>query len=109
MANGYMYLKCSKCEPGLTEENRKYKDRILIAKYYPSTGWYFFLPSLRATKLTSLDIQNPEKLNLQLKADAQTLEDRENDFNKFFEDHSHINNEEEFNSGNQNFIIHFEY
>ena len=37
-----------------------------------------------------------------------TLEDRENDFNKFFEDHSHINNEEEFNSGNQNFIIHFE-
>ena len=107
MANNRMYLKCTKCEPEIIEENgiRKYKDRILIAKYYPSSNWCFFLGSVRPTKIE----KEIDDLLLNVQANSQDLEDRENEFNEFLDKHRHEDDKEyDFNFGGKNFVIEYE-
>jgi len=104
MANNRMWLKCTKCEPGI-DENGNQKDRILIAKYYPSTNWYFFLGSVRPTKIG----KDLGSVLLNVEANSQDLKDRENQFNEFFDKHKHgEDNNYNYNDGGDNFILEFD-
>ena len=107
MANNRMYLKCTDCEPEIIEENgiRKYKDRILIAKYYPSTNWCFFLGSVRPTKIE----KQTDDLLLNMQANSQDLEERELEFNEFLSQHRHAESKHyDYNCGGKNFVIIYE-
>lgn len=104
MANNRMWLKCTKCEPDI-DENGNQKDRILIAKYYPSSNWYFFLGSTRPTKIE----KDTDNLLLNMQANSQDLEDRENQFNEFLDKHRHGEDKDyDYMWGGKNFTLDFE-
>jgi len=101
-----MWLKCTKCKPGF-DENENQKDRILIAKYYPSSNWYFFLQSKVATEIMSGD--TPKEIMEAIKANTQDMDDRVNEIDAFFDKHRHGDDDDiDYMWGGENFTLLFD-
>jgi len=95
-----MYLKCNKCkEPD---------DRILIAKYYPTGGWYFWTGG-SITFRKPEEIQNTEIAIGLMRAGEQPADDRLRQFDEWFEKHRHAEDDDyNFSIGDTCFVIEYE-
>jgi len=97
MANNRMYLKCTKCKAP--------DDRILIAKYYPSSGWCFFVGG-------SFTMQN--KRDISILPDLATIGDNDADerikeFDLWFIKHRHVEDDDHnFSIGDTCFVVEYE-
>ena len=92
MANNRMFIKCTICN-----------DLKMIAKYYPSSGWYFecigdSAPSVRIA-------HKGQAVEMLEKLQEDTEMQNQKAFNKFMDDHRH---NDFSNSGPNHFIITFE-
>jgi len=97
MANNRMYIKCDKCG-----------DKKTIAKYYPSSGWYF--ECIQEGGRPIIDAESKEELEAQISVGGLIDEETEdtqkiNAFNDWRDKHRH----NDFSSeGPTHFSIEFE-
>lgn len=92
MANNRMFLKCTVC-------NRS----RMIAKYYPSSGWYF---ECIGNSGESVNINHSgQAIEMIEHLQEKTINNNQAAFNKFMADHRH---DDFSNSGPTHFILMFE-